>query len=169
MKKYRILYVLFFVLLLAACGKNPQESDKKEDVGKMIESQRAAMKASSDAHQTVMDAIQNFDETKTKYATLKNMIKGSQDIQHSLIESLDKEATTPYRVKLTEYFMDVIHDRIKNEEELLKVIRLEDKEALVAVHDMVKKKDEEISQKSLTQLNELLKSKKAKTITALEK
>lgn len=168
MKKHRVLYVLLLVLFLAACGKNPQESDKKDDIGKMMESHRAAMKASAEAHQEVMDAIKNFDETKSKYDTLKNMIKASQEIQRSIITSLDKEATTPYRVEITEYFLDVIHDRIQNEEELLKVIRLEDKDALLSVHNMIKKKDADMSQKALTQLNELLKSKKAKTVTALE-
>jgi hypothetical protein len=169
MKNKGFWMVFLLLFLLTACGKSPEESDKKENVQKLVETQQTIMKASSDVHKNVMDAVKNFDPAKMKYDTLKNIIKTNQEEQKSLLDKINAQRTTEYRNKVLTYFASVIEDRINSYDELLKLVRIQDAEALKVLHDSIQKKEVQFEKGIMTEINELLKSKKVKEINSLKK
>lgn len=169
MKNKGVWAIIFFVFLLSACGKSPEESDKKEDVEKLVTAQQTILKASYEVHKNTMDAIKDFDEEEGNYNTLKNIIKSNQEVQNGLLEKIKKQRTTEYRTKVSNYFAVIIEDRINNYDELLKQVRMKDAVALEVLYDSIEKKEKEIEESTIAELNALLKTKKVKEINSMKK
>jgi len=169
MKKSAYILVLGLVLLLCACGKTPEQSDKKDDISKMIDAQRSVMKASDNVNKIVLETVKGFDGQEVTFDTLKNVLTANKEEQNTLRKSIQKQSTTELRTTINDLFVSVVDNRIKNYDSLLKVVRLQDEKSLKVVVESIEKKDVEFEQSVLTQINEQLKKKKVKQMDALKK
>jgi len=166
--KLKILSVLLLtVLVMSACGKTPEQSDKKEDVQKIVEANQSIMTASAEAQKNVLNEVQSFEGKK--YDGLKNLIKSNQELQKSYLNQINENGTTEYRAKISMFFAKILSQRISDYDELLKLVRIQDKSSLQSLGDSIKSKDAQFEESTLIQLNELLKSKKVKTIDSIKK
>ncbi|PGK51474.1 hypothetical protein CN918_27155 [Priestia megaterium] len=169
MKKSAYILVLGLILVLCGCGKTPEQSDKKDDIGKMIDAQRSVMKASDNVNKIVLETVKGFDGQEVTFDTLKNVLTANKEEQNTLRKSIQKQSTTELRTTINDLFVSVIDNRIKNYNSLLEQVRLQDEKSLQVLVESIEKKDVELEQSVLTQINEQLKKKKVKQIDALKK